>query len=71
MLGVMRAPGASAAPFVLKGIEHVLFLVEGLERSIAFYQDVIGAQLETEGTQLSLYVRDPSGNLIELMGEFT
>lgn len=141
----MHAPGASA-PFSLKGIEHVLLLVDGLERSIAFYQDVIGARLETElpryamaelragddhidlvdisapegawalppvaggrnvdhvgmrlapcdeavlrqhlaahgteiveertenrpeGRRISLYVRDPSGNVIELMGEFS
>lgn len=139
----MHAPGASA-PFRLKGIEHVLLLVDGLERSIAFYQDVIGARIERElpnyamaelraghahidlvdisapagawalppvaggrnvdhvglelepcdeaalrrhlaaqnveiveerienrpeGRRLSLYVRDPSGNVIELMGE--
>jgi hypothetical protein len=75
----MHAPGASA-PFTLKGIEHVLLLVDGLERSIAFYQDVIGARLETELPRYAMaelragdapYVCDPSGNVIELMGEFS
>lgn len=130
----------------MKGIEHLLLLVDGLEPAIAFYQDVLGARLETRlpkyamaelragashidlvdtsvpegawarppvaggrnvdpigvrlggcdeaalrhhlalhgaeiveervneergGRSLSLYVRDPSGNVVELMGELS
>lgn len=74
MLEAMHAPGASA-PFGLKGIEHVLLPVDGLERSIAFYQDVIGARLETELPEYALaelragIARIASGNVIELTGE--
>jgi catechol 2,3-dioxygenase-like lactoylglutathione lyase family enzyme len=132
-----------APPFALKGIEHVLLLVQGMDSALAFYEDVLGARLETrirryamaelragashidlvdtsapegawarppveggrnvdhfamrldsceaaavrqhlvacgatvveerlseepDGEKLSFYVRDPSGNLVELMG---
>jgi glyoxylase I family protein len=138
----MRSTQASSPPFTLKGIEHVLLLVAGIEEALAFYERVLGARLETrlpkyamaelragvshiglvdtsvpegawalppvaggrnvdhialrlgssdepalrrhleshgveiveervneepEGTSLSLYVRDPSGNVVELM----
>jgi glyoxylase I family protein len=128
----------------MKGIDHLLLLVDGLEPAIAFYERVLGARLETRlpkyamaelragasqidlvdtsvpegawarppvaggrnldhvgvrvsgcdeatlrrhlamhgariveervneergGRSLSLYVRDPSGNVVELMGE--
>ncbi len=139
----MRKAGANPPPFRLRGIEHVLLLVNGMETSLEFYQEVLGAQVESRiprfamaelraggshidlvdigspegawavppvaggrnvdhialrltgseetslrrhlgahdvaiveervneepvGTSLSLYVRDPSGNVIELMG---
>lgn len=34
-------------PFTLKGIEHVLLLVRGMDETLAFYGDVLGARLET------------------------
>ncbi len=130
-------------PFELEAIEHVLLLVEGMQKSLAFYEGVLGASVESRlpqygmaelragashidlvdtaapegswalprvaggrnvdhvalrigphdelalrrhlaahavpvveervndsanGTSLSLYVHDPSGNVIELMG---
>jgi glyoxylase I family protein len=133
----------SLPPFALEAIEHVLLLVQGMEESLAFYEGVLGAHVESRlpdygmaelragashidlvdtaspeghwalpavaggrnldhvalligphdelalrrhlaahavpiieerlnedarGTSLSLYVRDPSGNVIELMG---
>jgi glyoxylase I family protein len=42
----MDDTGSPSPPFTLVGIEHVLLLVNGLEASLAFYQDVLGAQLE-------------------------
>jgi glyoxylase I family protein len=134
---------SAAPPFSLKGIEHVLLLVNAMDSALAFYQDVLGARVESripryamaelragashidlvdtsapegawarppveggrnvdhvavrldsceaaavrrhlaacgaqiveerineepDGDNLSFYVRDPSGNLIELMG---
>ena len=32
-------------PFTLSGIDHVLLLVEGMERAVAFYCDVIGCRV--------------------------
>ena len=133
----------SRPPFALAAIDHVLLLVQGMEESLAFYEDVLGASVESRmpqyamvelragvshidlvdtaalegrwafpgvaggrnvdhvalaigphdeialrrhlethaipiieervneaprGTSLSMYVRDPSGNVIELMG---
>jgi glyoxylase I family protein len=37
----------ASPPFVLKGIEHVLLLVNGMDESLAFYQNVLGARLES------------------------
>lgn len=33
-----------AVPFSLAGIDHVVFLVDDLERAMSFYQDVLGCQ---------------------------
>lgn len=38
---------ADSPPFALVGIEHVLLLVSGLDRALAFYEDVLGARLES------------------------
>ncbi len=37
----------TSPPFALKGIEHVLLLVNGMDSALAFYQDVLGARLES------------------------
>lgn len=37
---------SAAPPFALRGIEHVLLLVNGMDAALAFYQDVLGARLE-------------------------
>lgn len=34
-------------PFAVKGIDHVLLLVNGLEPAVAFYQNVLGAVVES------------------------
>jgi glyoxylase I family protein len=43
----MRDADSARPPFALKGIEHVLLLVSGMDETLAFYGDVLGAQLET------------------------
>jgi catechol 2,3-dioxygenase-like lactoylglutathione lyase family enzyme len=44
----------SPPPFVLKGIEHVLLLVNGMDSALSFYQDVLGAQLESRMPQYGM-----------------
>lgn len=34
------------APFTLSGIDHVTLLVDGMERAVAFYTDVIGCRVK-------------------------
>ncbi len=43
----MRETDAAAPPFTLKGIEHVLLLVRGMDETLGFYEEVLGARLET------------------------
>ncbi len=47
-------PNASSPPFTLRGIEHVLLLVRDLESSLAFYQDVLGATLQSRLPQYGM-----------------
>ena len=41
-------------PFTLERIDHVLLLVEGMERALAFYQNVLGCSLETRMPQFAM-----------------
>jgi glyoxylase I family protein len=43
----MQSTDAARPPFTLKGIEHVLLLVRGMDEALAFYSGVLGARLET------------------------
>jgi catechol-2,3-dioxygenase len=66
-------------PFAVDAIDHVLLLVAGMDESLEFYEGVLGAvvearlpknamaELRVAGRSLCLYVRDPSGNQIELI----
>lgn len=47
----------ASLPLTLDGIEHVLLLVSGLERTLAFYEGVLGASVES---------RFPSYAMVEL-----
>jgi glyoxylase I family protein len=38
----------SRAPFAIERIDHVLLLVRGMSKAVAFYRDVIGCTLERE-----------------------
>lgn len=45
-----RKPSArSKPPFVLKGIDHILLLVEGIKPAARFYTDVLGCKVEANG----------------------
>lgn len=33
------------APFTLVGIDHVVFLVDDMDRALAFYRDILGCQM--------------------------
>ncbi len=37
----------ASRPLTLDGIEHVLLLVDGLERTLGFYEGVLGASVES------------------------
>lgn len=45
---------SSAPPFTLERIDHVLLLVEGMERALAFYQNVLGCSLESRLPQFAM-----------------
>jgi glyoxylase I family protein len=42
----MRETDTAAPPFTLRGIEHLLLLVSGMDEALAFYGGVLGARLE-------------------------
>jgi glyoxylase I family protein len=44
----------SSPPFSLKGIEHVLLLVSGMDDALRFYEGVLGAQLETRVSRFGM-----------------
>jgi glyoxylase I family protein len=43
----MSLPVSNPPPFRLRGIEHVLLLVSGLEPAISFYERAVGATVES------------------------
>jgi glyoxylase I family protein len=44
----------AAPPFGVKGIEHVLLLVRGMDEALAFYEKVLGARLETKAPKYAM-----------------
>jgi glyoxylase I family protein len=63
----MRDAGASSPPFGLQGIEHVLLLVNGMETSLTFYQEVLGAQLESRIPRFAMAELRAGGSHIDLV----
>jgi len=44
----------SRPPFALEAIAHVLLLVQGMKESLAFYEDVLGASVESRMPQFGM-----------------
>jgi catechol 2,3-dioxygenase-like lactoylglutathione lyase family enzyme len=41
-------------PFAIEAIDHILLLVDGMERSLAFYEGVLGASVESRLPQYAM-----------------
>jgi catechol 2,3-dioxygenase-like lactoylglutathione lyase family enzyme len=63
----MASTDASSPPFALQGIEHVLLLINGMETALAFYRDVLGAQLESRIPQFAMAELRAGGSHIDLV----
>ena len=57
----------SGAPFVIKGIDHIVLRVRDLSRALAFYRDVLGCELEREQPELGLTQLRAGRSLIDLV----
>jgi catechol 2,3-dioxygenase-like lactoylglutathione lyase family enzyme len=44
----------TTTPFTLKGIDHLLLLVNGMDRAISFYEDVLGCTVEAKLPQYGM-----------------
>jgi catechol 2,3-dioxygenase-like lactoylglutathione lyase family enzyme len=44
----------AAVPFGLERIDHVLLLVDGMERALAFYQQVLGCRLQARMARFAM-----------------
>jgi glyoxylase I family protein len=54
-------------PFALEGIDHILLVVNGIERSIRFYEEVIGCRLEERYPQWGMAQLRAGAALINLV----
>lgn len=54
-------------PFALEGIDHVVLLVDGMERARAFYCDVIGCTVDRELPEYGMLQLRAGGALIDLV----
>lgn len=54
-------------PFALKNIDHVVFRVASLERSIAFYESVVGCQVVKRRDDLGLVHMRAGRSMIDLV----
>ena len=57
----------SSPPFTATGIDHVVLRVADLERSIAFYRDVLGCAVERQLDELGLVQLRAGRSLIDLV----
>jgi glyoxylase I family protein len=56
-----------ATPFRIKGLDHIVLRVAGLERMLRFYQDVLGCTMERRQEELGLYQVRAGSSLIDLV----
>ncbi len=58
---------ALTPPFKLEHIDHVVLLVEGMERAVRFYEEVIGASVERRLEKFALVQMRAGSSLIDLL----
>lgn len=56
-----------AAPFTLRGLDHIVLRVKALEPMLRFYTDVLGGTLERRQDELGLYQVRTGATLIDLV----
>jgi glyoxylase I family protein len=54
-------------PFAVQGIDHIVLRVQELQRSLAFYRDVLGCPIEREQAELGLTQLRAGRSLIDLV----
>ena len=54
-------------PFELERIDHVVFLVEGMDRAVRFYEDVLGARVEGDLMQVGILQLRVGESMIDLL----
>jgi glyoxylase I family protein len=54
-------------PFRLEGLDHVVVLVEGMDRAVRFYRDVLGAVPEGDLMQVGMMQLRIGGAMIDLV----
>ena len=57
----------AAPPFALKQIDHVVLRIRDLEKSLAFYCDVIGCSIEKRQEEIGLIQVRAGSSLIDLI----
>ena len=57
----------SAPPFTLRALDHVVLRIADLDRSLAFYRDMLGCTVEVEQKQIGLYQVRAGTSLIDLV----
>jgi glyoxylase I family protein len=57
----------AAHPFTVQGIDHIVLRVEQLQRSLAFYCDILGCRVEREQPELGLTQLRAGRSLIDLV----
>src|ERR1700743_3407440 len=58
----------SAPPFTLRALDHVVLRIADLDRSLAFYRDMLGCTVEVEQKQIGLYLVPRDGMRAKLGG---
>jgi glyoxylase I family protein len=66
-MGPAKGKTSQAPPFGLEGIDHVLLIVDGMERALGFYESVLGCRLEERYPQWGMAQLRAGAALINLV----